>query len=289
MIEKLDQALTDDDWWGAMMTLDQLTCNVLLAIEWTKSCPCHWFGFESDWSTVPAHVRAAWSRCPMAGRRMPEVSAGDWIALFKTLCAVSAVKLSLDLPSAIRSSRRAEYLAEFERGRGYLVFVLVLKNIQLRDAPSVLMALGHHDESVAKAFLEQCLVTSSTHPRMVQLQSHAMSEEAVSWLAGESLDFCPNLASFTGSYRFGWSNETRCEGQHAYIGRSVSHLYNRSEAYDSLVLRLPFFRSLMQGASKQGSEEVALKLTECLHTARNPKTLVATLCLQKHPLIELLS
>ena len=223
----------------------------------------------------------------MAGRRMPEVSAGDFIALFKDLCALSAAKLSLDLPTAVASSRRATFLAEFERGRGYIVFVLAMKNIQLRDAPSVLMALGHHNESVAKGFLEQCLVTASTHPRIVQLQSQAMSEEAVSWLAGESLEHCPNLASFTGSYRFGYSNETPCEAQHAYIGRTVAYLYNRTEAYDSLVLRMPFFRSMMQGGGlKRSSEQVALGLAECLHASRNPKSLLTTLGLQNHHFIQ---
>ena len=118
---------------------------------------------------------------------------------------------------------------------------------------------------------------------IVQLQSHAMSEEAVSWLAGECLDVCPSLASFVGSYRFAYSNETPCEAQHAYVNRTTAYLYNRTEAYDSLVLRIPFFRSLMQdGGLKRNSEQVVLSLVECLHTARNPKTLIATLGLQNH-------
>ena len=161
--------------------------------------------------------------------------------------------------------------------------MLAMKNMPLGDAPSLLLALGHHNESVAKGFLEQRLVTASTHPRIVQLQSHAMSEEAVSWLAGESLDTCPTLAPFVGRYRFGYSNENPCEAQHAYLNRTTAYLYNRTEAYDSLVLRMPFFRSLMQdGGLKRSSEQVALGLAECLHAARNPKTLIATLGVQNH-------
>ena len=105
------------------------------------------------------------------------------------------------------------------------------------------------------------------------------------FLAGEPLRFLPRLGEFLGSYAFGYSNEQPCEGLHAQVERKTGSITNRTEAYDSLCIRVPFFRDLML-AQKQGRlgniEDVALGLADCLHQARNPKTLITLLGFENH-------
>jgi hypothetical protein len=90
-----------------------------------------------------------------------------------------------------------------------------MKQDQFRDPPSLLLALGHHEDFQVRSALELCLTSESKHPRIVQLQTSPLKDEAFQFLIGESLITLPNLDAFCASYKFGYSNEQRCEGLHA--------------------------------------------------------------------------
>ena len=79
---------------------------------------------------------------------------------------------------------------------------------------------------------------------------------------------------------FGCANEQRCEGLHVQVECRTASIQNQFEAYDSLVIRIPFFKNLMR-AHKQGRlgdiEDVSLALADCRHKALNPRNLMIRL------------
>ena len=284
--EDVDQALTCEFWWSKMMTLEHLCANVRMGFDWTSLCPCHSFSWDTDLKHVPPKIWKLWVQCPMSGRRTPEMAAGDFLVRFKQLCMVSTAKLVLDLPASLSSEQRATLLTEFERGRAYFVFILSLKTMPLRDVQTLLLELGHPNESNVRAALEYCLISDQNHPRIKELQTEPLMDEAVSYLAGEDIVNLLRLGEFLGAYRFGYSDEQRCEGLHAKVERLSGHSHNRTVAFDSLVLRLPFFRDMMRSADKGmlgGYDNATMSLADCLHTARNPRTVIARLGLSSHP------
>ena len=79
---------------------------------------------------------------------------------------------------------------------------------------------------------------------------------------------------------FGWSSEYTDEGQHARVKRRVGNIVNRSEAYNSLVLRLPYFVNLFKRFPHYRNF-----VAECLQRARNPLTLLLRLGFEHHPCV----
>ena len=288
MVERVDEALSDECFWASMVVLEELYVNVRMAIAWTGRCPCHDFPLGANLADVPADILRAWLDCPMAGRRLPEVATGDFLQMFKDLCVVSSAKLAMELSGSLSPSVRASLLGEFEKARAYFLFMMTMKTDQLADAPSVMLALGHHDRSKVESAFELCLISQSKHPRIVELQEAPLYDDACNFLMGDAITAVPRLDAFTARYKFGYSNEQWCEGLHAKIERGTGLATNRSEAYDSLIIRLPFFRDLLRDAHVQRYgmfEDTVRAVTDCLHTARNPKSLIFVLGLARHPAV----
>ena len=138
-VEVVDGAVNDVFFWTSLEVLDELYKNVRMALDWTSACPCHSFELGTDLSEVPNWVWKLWLGCPMAGRRLPEITAGDFLLRFKELCLVSAANLVLSFSEDLSSAQRGLLLQEFEKGRGYMLFILTMKTTQLMDEPTILL------------------------------------------------------------------------------------------------------------------------------------------------------
>ena len=108
-----------------------------------------------------------------------------------------------------------------------------------------------------------------------------MNSQAIDYLAGGSLDYCPVLEELIAQYQFGSVDETCVEATHARLERKVGNVHNRSEAYDSIVLRLDYFRQLLKRDS-QCRELV----NDFLRTARTPRLMLQCLGFGNHPVVQ---
>ena len=145
-------------------------------------------------------------------------------------------------------------------------------------SPLRVFAVAHHDESIAKPVLQECLESVHQHPLLLELQSPPLSDEAREFLDGCPLADLPHLRVWIAQFKFGHSVERRIEGGHAYINRRAGLARNRSEAYDSLALRCIEIKGRLQH-----DHEFMQQLCDMLEKARSPKLLVHALGLQFHP------
>ena len=214
----------------------------------------------------------------MRGRRLPEIAAGAFTEYVKLTLESMKAKLVVDLPRDISAERRAGLVAEFERAGAMLLFTFTLKTSSLAVPPGLLFKCGHHNDVLARDALLKCLASSSSHEQILELQQPPLRNEAEAWLAGESLDALPVLAAFIACKKFGWSCEYAVEGLHAKIERGAGNVTARREAYNSLLLRLPWFKEMLQRCPAKKDE-----LADALYRARNPKQLLAELGFSSHP------
>ena len=110
------------------------------------------------------------------------------------------------------------------------------------------------------------------------MQLPPLRNEAEAWLAGESLDALPALAAFIACKKFRWSREYAVEGLHAKIERGAGNVTACREAYNSLLLRLPWFKEMLKRCPAKKDE-----LADALYRARSPKQLLAELGFSSHP------
>ena len=225
-ISKVDGALTSDFLWGCMIVLQVLSYGVDRAAAWANSCRCHW-GLECD----DPEVMKRWRQCAMRGRRLPEVSAGDFVNDVRGLLETSHGKWLASLSALSLGKEQVGKLVHgFELVRSNFLFIMVMKTCPLAEAPGALLQLGHPDDDKCRAALVRCLASKSQHPQIRALQSDPLEDLAISYSAGEELSALPELELFISRKLFGWSSECTVEGQHARVERTVGNIVNRSEA-----------------------------------------------------------
>ena len=112
-----------------------------------------------------------------------------------------------------------------------------------------------------------------------KLQSSPLKEEAEEFVQGaaEAVHWFPLLCLFVAQFKFGSCVERVVEGAHAFIHQVYLRGHARTEAYDSLELRMAQVRELIQSPKSFGA------LCQCLTEARSPKRLVAALGMAEHP------
>ena len=158
--------------------------------------------------------------------------------------------------------------------------------------PSLLFATAHHDTAVARRAMRTCRASSSQHPRIIELQSPRLSTEAQAFEDGdEELHALPELVVFVAEFKWGYSSERASEGGHATVNLRAGKSRNRTEAFDSLSLRMGDIKLHVQGiicqASAGDGDCSATRFIECLQMGRSPKALLRALCLDQHPSVRL--
>ena len=105
------------------------------------------------------------------------------------------------------------------------------------------------DEDIGRQACISCLNSSSTHPLILELRRQPLYDEAMQWIAGESLfeivDYefriapqFQSLASFIAELRFASSSDRRQEGEHARSrkwGRSAPETTHHFMSFNSRI------------------------------------------------------
>ena len=272
-LDVVDEAINDEYWWACLRTVDHIMAVVRDCLLWAESCPCH---FRFHHRCVPAKLRHGWQQCPLRGRRLPELAAGDFGNVVRQLLDVSGVDVLMGLPSSITAAQKAILLWEFELGKAHLTFAFTLKLAAMQEPPRLLHALAHHSTLVARGATRRCLSCESVHPLIARLQGE-LREEAEAYLEGADLQESPSLLDFVASLKFGYSVERLVEGEHAALHHGYSKARRHSEAYDSLLRRLPEIKEVL--LRDKGLEQMCT----LLEVARSPRRAVAALGMGAHP------
>ena len=126
--------------------------------------------------------------------------------------------------------------------------------------------------------VKRMLVSHCTHPQVLRLQRGRLREEALDFVDGGDPEVHMTLRAFMGEMAFGFASERQVEGGHASVNLRASGKRNRTEAYDSLTLRMPEIEhELLTDAA------FLPELIEALNGGRNPAKALAMLSLRDHP------
>ena len=271
-IEAIAESIASPAFWGKVATLEKIAAVVRSLISWVEACPCH-----DTHEAIPERTEA-WAKCPLRSRRLSEIATGTLFQVLHRVSCIQAAALFMELDQ-VDSEIRSACLRDFERGRGHLVFQLTLKFACFFEPPLLLLAAASPlpgKESARKAALRRCKSSSCAHPLVRRLQNGHLSDEVTLFLEGESLGLLPELSMFLGELFFGWGSERQVEGGHARINVLTSSKRNRTESFDSLILR-------MSEIEKTLNSESASTLLDCLSSARSPKSLIQQLGMERHP------
>ena len=273
-LEKVDQCLKSELWWGMLLALEKIMAVVRQCLEWAGGCMCH---SHLDWSQVSRKVRQRWEKCKMRGRRLPELASGDFFKALMDFAYALAANLYVDLSAELEDTERMACIREFESGRAHLLMSLTMKLGHCLEPPFVVFGIAHPSRVVVTRILELCLASQCPHPQIRELQQPPLCDEAEQYIAGESEESLPALEALMGKLRFGWSAERLVEAGHALLNRFSAGRTYRTEAFDSLNLRFPELEDCMSTSFEM--------LLDNLAWCRNPRRLVAALGLHEHPSI----
>eukprot|EP00969_Alexandrium_andersonii_P171630 7586648-Alexandrium_andersonii.AAC.1 len=133
-LKRVDNAIEDPVWWARLHTLERLMRVVRDLFTWIESCPCHG---SLPFRDLPSTLSGRWLRCPMRGRRLPEVAAGDFLETTRALCDLQVVDLMGSFPADVPSRDKGQCLQEYERGRAHLLFQFSLKLSYFMEPPAL--------------------------------------------------------------------------------------------------------------------------------------------------------
>jgi hypothetical protein len=202
--------------------------NVVRAsLIWGESCQCHHHLLHED---APAELARCWLRCPMRGRRLPEISGGDFLETLTNMFDTALAHLLQTLPAGLPAQQRALLAQDFAQGRAHLVFQFVLKIHAMCEPPRLLYAMAHRNQIKAREAVRRCLVSDSRHPKILELLADPVRAEAELFLEGDDLNMLPNLATFIAGFAFGFAVERLVEGDHAAIHRAYAKARYHTEA-----------------------------------------------------------
>ena len=121
MVASVDKSITQLSWWEAMRVLNTLSRCVRKGVAWCVACPCHHHLLE-EWEdgNAPEHrgMIQIWRNCPLRGRRLPEVAAGDFLEYVKMVLDAASARLVVELDPGLTMDERSVLISEFERARG---------------------------------------------------------------------------------------------------------------------------------------------------------------------------
>lgn len=95
-VAEVEKAISSEFWWGCMQALDLLLICVRASMAWCEGCPCHHEALLNE--DLPMKLVRAMLSCPMRGRRLPELAAGDFANNLGTLLNIGGADLLLQLP-----------------------------------------------------------------------------------------------------------------------------------------------------------------------------------------------
>ena len=163
-VDIADAAIISTMFWAYLVMVDFLAEALMALTHWSERCPCCSRNERNCYCSTRAR-REAWFRtlyqivrCPMAGRRGPEMARGEWRQVIRGLLGIANANLRMHPALQVLSERdKAIILADFARARRHILITLTFKLSPWTQLPYMLIGLGHHDDEKARWCGERAL------------------------------------------------------------------------------------------------------------------------------------
>ena len=283
---------------GLSSTIEQLGC-------WCESCPCHEDLLPS--MDLPCHVKLPRSgrkatnisklfgcsdtngdfRCPMRGKRLPELVAYGLQNLLEVNHQNSMMHLLVNHRSQVSPEKWCVLVADLERGKHAIELEMAIKLEFTQRLPYQMAVLGLSDVSFARRKMSEVIRYWDSQSAALQEQHHALSRQLLTqgsavrsevdrFLLGEALSALPALEHVAGCFRLVQISERYLEASHSILKRKVAP--NSSGPVISLSRRLWRLTSDIAIAPS-----TLTKISDMYEEARNIKMLPSLLGLSGHP------
>jgi hypothetical protein len=226
--------------------------------------------------------------CPMRGKRLPELIAGELESVLLRLTKLGHERLLAKVRVRVSASQWDEITAAFDSARARVQSALHVKFDFLRRLPWSLGALAHCDPAVGRRHALRIIQEFDDTPENVQVHHHTktllfldpqgpLRASLENFAAGGSLEAHPALQLHVASFRYVNIVERFIEGRHAIIKRSSG----RSGSAVSLSMRLPELEDMLQR-----QPEFLHALLGAFEEARHIACLPSLLGVASHPIFQ---
>ena len=108
-------------------------------------CSCHYDLLQQTDTQLPAEVRELCLKCPMRGRRCPELASGAVLEILQQLWLGESKSIVAEMPPELSEEDAFIIVQDFERGRHHLVAEFTLKMAHWTQPLYSGFAVAHSD------------------------------------------------------------------------------------------------------------------------------------------------
>lgn len=141
-IAKCTECVHSNFFWSYIKMVNVLAEIGNHLYSWLQACPCHRGGARVE-------LNKSFGQCPMAGRLLPQLAAGDLERFAGDLFTTSQVEI-LRLTHGLQGNTVTRVLQDFEFGRQHMLAHIRVKGAYHADLPLLLAGLAHPDAEVAR-------------------------------------------------------------------------------------------------------------------------------------------
>lgn len=295
-LDVVNEAVTSPLFWG-WLEMASVLVDVVSHIEaWICSCPCHSKSVETSW-TARAHAvglgQVPRASCPLLGRRMPEIAAGELQSIVDALLALAVADVSFSWSADLTAEYRGFISEDFEVARKHMVFSLQVFLAPYQRLPRVLAGVCHVDPLKSRQCLMSALQQWDALDEPAQAASHSVTKlfcsEGV--VRDQALEYLSRLDSDLSDFEELFVNAARLamiplveitvEGKHALVQKELKRSPHSGAPSLSLLQRLPpIIRRIDEDPAYL--DEVAAMCSRTYH----PKKSSRELGIQGHPDIQ---
>jgi hypothetical protein len=296
-LDVVSEVARDAAWWRYAAMLVTLH-GVGLALQcWGEACPCcdpdpqvrdRTRRAELELATGLSEEAAApgpvAERCPLRGKRAPEMAAGQLFAVLQQICDAKLQDVLVSCSQAyLTPDQTASILQDFEFGKAQLRRALQQKLSFWSNLPWLLCGLAHFDEDVARDCARQAVALfdaappSSHHRVASRVLGHGLDlrREVDEFIAGKPLDDLPALQDEVYPKAFITIVERRGEALHSELHKALAGR-RTGGSYASVALRMPEMRDCARPSTYE-------QFAQHIREVRNPKRAAMLLNLGAHP------
>ena len=162
---------------------------------------------------IPKWLHKRWCKCPLRGRRVHELQ--DFMRAWEDRSLPLAAQVMVSLPGEISMQNRTILVQEYEAGRVWLKFYLLIKLSYLAHPPHSLFQLAHHSPAARCRTFQVALHSDQRrHPIMQMFQDPHIRAVVQRYLDGEH---GPAIWSFFSFNRKTTSLLCRCPQQPPHV------------------------------------------------------------------------
>ena len=253
----LNDTLRSDVFWATLNMACRLSRIIEGMVSFASSCPCHScrasFMAEVDANKgvfAEASFDLGYRGCPMSGRVVPEIVAGEFDELVKELCAQESSTFRMTpIFVQLTQAQQVALILMFDRGSEALIFYVKVKVGAYRQLPLKIAGMAHPHVHIARQIAEMCLDMFVSNADGAE---HAESKYIFVDLRSDIDQFILDghisvlLKKRLGRYRILQVNETSLEGLHAVLHRHYTRSNHVGSNHVGICTHLPEIKRALE-------------------------------------------